>query len=178
MDHSLEEEIRRISNVIESGEVQRFHAVPSVPMQSVAQHAWGVSVLCTFIKTDPRPDMIMFALCHDMEELYTGDIPFTTKREVTGLNELLEKAEDACRKEHLFDLPRITKAEKAVIKFADMLEGLRWTMIYERGDKVVCHRWRAAIWDMMHHEETLLALSDAEMQRVKALFETYLPTIQ
>lgn len=175
MDYTLQEEIRRISNVIESGEVQRFHAVPSVPMQSVAQHAWGVSVLCTFIKTDPRPDMIMFALCHDMEELYTGDVPFTTKREVAGLNELLEKAEEACRKEHLFDLPRITKAEKAVLKFADMLEGLRWTATYERGELVVCNRWRAAIFDLLHHEETLSLLSDAEVHRIEALFENFSP---
>lgn len=133
-------------------------------------------MLCSFIKTDPRPDLLMRALCHDMEELYTGDIPFTTKRGVAGMDALLEQAEQTCRDENLFDLPRITEAEKVVLKLADMLEGLRWTAIYEHGAKVVCGRWSAAIWDLLHHIESMDALNAEEAERANALFLKFLPT--
>lgn len=169
-DYPLPERITRILNVLESGEVQRFHAVPSVPSQSVAQHAWGVAILASFIKKDPRPEFILHALSHDMAELYTGDIPFTTKREVPGMNELLDGAERVYYQSHLFDLPRITKAEKLVLKLCDMLEGLRWTKLNERSTLVVHSRWATAISAMLEDPLTATLIDSEEHERARRLY--------
>lgn len=172
-EHSLEEEIRRIGNVLTSGEVTRFHAVPSVFIkQTVAQHAWGVATLFTFIKTDPRPDAIMHALTHDMHELFTGDVPFTAKREVEDLALLLETAEVTYGDKHLFNMPRITEAEKLVLKFADMLEGLRWTAFNERAPHIVHGRWHEAIVALANSGRASL-LNEGEHVRIKALHASF-----
>jgi 5'-deoxynucleotidase YfbR-like HD superfamily hydrolase len=172
-EYTTEEKIRRISNVLESGEVQRFHAVPSVPAQSVAQHAWGVAVLVTFVKKDPRPDLIIHALSHDMAELYTGDIPFTTKREVPGMNELLDVAERTYCQNELFDLPRITKAEKLALKLCDMLEGLRWTKLNERNGFNVHTRWARAIQTLLLDPLTATLLDSEEIERAYKLYDEF-----
>jgi hypothetical protein len=170
IDYPLPERITRILNVLESGEVQRFHAVPSVPSQSVAQHAWGVAILASFVKKDPRPEFILHALSHDMAELYTGDIPFTTKREVPGMNELLDGAEQVYYRSHLFDLPRITKGEKLVLKLCDMLEGLRWTKLNERATLVVYSRWATAINILLNEPLTSTLIDSEELERARKLF--------
>ena len=174
-EHPLVEEIRRIENVMTSGEVMRFHAVPSVTTkQTVAQHAWGVATLFTFIKTDPRPDAIMACLVHDMHELITGDVPFTAKREIEGLSKLLDMAEHHAEDHHLFNLPRLTKGERHVLKLADMLEGLRWTAFNERPPYLVHKRWASAIADMLDRLDVRDSLDEGELNRIESLFNSFL----
>lgn len=176
-DYPLKERVSRICNVLETGEVMRFHATPSIPCQTVAHHAWGVAVFASFIKTDPRPDFIMEALGHDMEEFYTGDVPFTTKREIDGIAELLADAEDHYRRKFLFDRFRLTEAEKVVLKLADMLEGLRYAALNERfcGEtQIVADRWFCALVDLFHHEKIEL-LDDHERERSYEIFRKVSP---
>lgn len=178
-DHTLSEELVRMANVLESGEVQRFHAVPSVPMQSVAQHAWGVTVMATFIKVDPSPNLAMACLVHDAPELYTGDIPFTAKREIPEMADLLAIAENHYEKEFLFSMPRITEAERLVLKMADMIEGLRWAVLNERvpdsGFQVVADRWFWAIDELFCCEGIQDTLTTPEVERAYGLFKRFAP---
>lgn len=167
-----------MANVLESGEVRRFHAAPSVPAQTVGHHAWGVAVLASFIKTDPRPDLLMHALCHDMAELVTGDVPFTAKRSCPLLNSALEVLEADAYARSLFHLPRVTAAEKVVLKLADMLEGLRWVALYETPQlrtrvPVVFCRWYEALRTLLSDSGSMVKLNSGERERAYALFRHF-----
>lgn len=168
----LDYEAPRMRELLRSGEVTRFHACPEVPPQTVAAHSAGVAMLASYIKVDPRPGFLMHCLSHDCQELFTGDVPFTAKREVPKLAEALAEAEDHYAKEFLFMLPRITKAEKLVMKLADMIEGLRWTALYAR-DTVVHNRWFWALEEMFWSEEVNTLLEPSERERAYRMFLTF-----
>ena len=66
--------------------VQRWNIVHTVKTQSVAEHSFNVVLIvremCYKIPTiDPldRKSLMIRALDHDMEEVFTGDLPSTSK---------------------------------------------------------------------------------------------------
>lgn len=130
---------------VESGGVQRYHAVPSVlSKQRVDSHAWSVTmiVLCLTDGQASR-DLLLHALLHDSAEIVTGDIPFTVKRQCPEMKHLLGELEDTAHRYHLFPLPALTEEEEQVLKIADTLDGWRWCQLHEpRGP--VSDRWLGA----------------------------------
>lgn len=123
----------RARNTLDAGEVRRYHAVPSVAPQSVGLHSWGVAVICLYL-TEGRASGVLLteALLHDTEELFTGDIPFTVKRDVPAVKSMFAELSSVARANWL--LPNkgsLLPKEEAILKLADTLDGLIWCRKHE-----------------------------------------------
>ena len=135
-------EIQRIVNILESGEVERYHAAPGVKPQTDGLHAWGVAMIVEFILGpetgyELRYLLMTEALHHDEGELMTGDIPYTAKRYDEALGEKIRQIEAVARTEY-FSPPRyLPPRGEAILKVADTLDGFIWCAKWQTGDGVL-----------------------------------------
>lgn len=180
--------LHRLLNVLESGEVQRFHAVPSVPSQSVAQHSWGVAVIARYLVGVPNlgeesAELVAASLLHDTGEIITGDIPFTAKRECfSHFKEALDAAEEKAINDYLMPTPLLNASDTKLLKMADMLEGMRWANLNERpcaltGAKQVCCKWAEALHNMFCQPE-VLSLKEDVLSRAYGLYAALAPLMK
>jgi 5'-deoxynucleotidase YfbR-like HD superfamily hydrolase len=146
---------RILCTLLESGEVDRFHAVPAIPAQSTSQHAWGVAIIVAHICGGhfTTTNLALAILLHDTGELITGDLPFTAKRGCfSHLKAALDAAEAQAMADHLWPMPELTDREENLLKLGDMLEGMRWADIHERvrpgGQPLIADRWWEALLEM------------------------------
>lgn len=74
--------IQNLANLedrLETGDVTRYHAAPDVKPQNIAEHSWRVCQTLLFIYPEASGDCMRYALAHDMDERFVGDIPYFTK---------------------------------------------------------------------------------------------------
>lgn len=116
------------NDVYDTGRVRRFHTLPDYSggaAQSVAEHSWGVALLvcelCRRIGEIPNAALLLTALLHDAEEVYTGDTPATAKWRWPGLARELNLATAEVQKE-LRITTDLTDRELWILKWADSLE--------------------------------------------------------
>lgn len=174
-----------VATLLQSGEVERFHAVPSIPAQTVAAHSWGVAIIAmqiygTETAVALRP-LIEACLLHDTGELITGDIPFTAKRGVfADIREQLDAAEAKAMEENLWPMPRLELGEQTILKLADMLEGLRYATLYERSPfsigPVIPDRWWHALNDMFC-SEAMNGMTAVQCERAYSVFAVLSPAM-
>lgn len=133
-----------ISKILQSSGVSRFHAVPGLAPQTIAQHSWGVAMLCQYFKPKCRKELVLAALTHDCTELVTGDIPATAKWQSPELKTILDKIESKTEQEWGIDF-ELSPEEKRLLKLCDGLEGMNYCIERRRqGDleaSVVFCRW-------------------------------------
>lgn len=161
----------RVRNTLDAGEVRRYHAVPSVRPQSVGLHSWGVAVLCIYLlENDVSAQLLKEAIMHDTAELFTGDVPYTVKRDLKDVKERFDMLETHVRNEYML-LPRqqLSKKEEAVLKLADTLDGLFWCVKYETNGPVG-GRWYGALDTCFAKFEPLFA-GTGILERAKSLVE-------
>jgi len=76
-----------------AGETVRFHTMPILRPQNIAEHSWHLTMLLYLMygQTDPGItfELLMAGLTHDMAEHQTGDLPAPAKR---AMDERLEIA--------------------------------------------------------------------------------------
>jgi len=117
-------EIRQMSTV------KRWSIMPTLRVQNVAEHSYYVVVYCThFIEaleiTDPelRHAIVNYALFHDIEEIFTGDVPSTAKKyvDIEGINRDLVSMLGLPR--HRISPVKLTLV-KNIIKAADLADAL------------------------------------------------------
>jgi 5'-deoxynucleotidase YfbR-like HD superfamily hydrolase len=158
----------RVANTLEAGRVLRYHAVPSVRPQSVSCHSWGVLILVLAICPDASRELVLEAALHDTGELYTGDVPFTVKRDCPDIKARFDELEDVARTNWLMADPQTLNAhDAAVLKLADTLEGFIWCRKTELVGPVR-DRWVLAF--RVGLEKFISRISDAEMSRALALY--------
>ena len=133
-----------ISKVLESSGVRRFHAVPGLTPQTIAQHSWGVSMLCQYFNPKCRKELVLAALTHDCAELVTGDIPATVKWESPELKVILDQIESKTEQEWGIQFT-LDEYEKRLLKLCDGLEGMNYCLERRRQGEleasVVFYRW-------------------------------------
>jgi len=171
-DPELDREIaRRTLNILEAGEVVRFHAVPAIDGQTVGHHSYGVAAILIAFGCMLDPDdrwVIAEAILHDTAELYTGDVPFTVKRDNPAIKQAMDRLEMQVSMADLFVNSRLTPRQGVLLKLADMLDGLRWCLVgHERGI-TIASRWVEAIRKQMLANAGLL--SAPERDRVWAVY--------
>lgn len=133
-----------ISKILQSSGVSRFHAVPGLAPQTIAQHSWGVAMLYQYFEPKCRKELVLAALTHDCTELVTGDIPATAKWQSPELKTILDEIESKTEQEWgiAFEL---NPEEKRLLKLCDGLEGMNYCIERRRqGDleaSVVFYRW-------------------------------------
>ena len=124
-------------NTLAAGEVTRYHATPGVDSQTVSQHSWGVTMiyteLCRTISQTVCGMGLLHSLTHDNVELFTGDIPFTMKRDNPEIRTMLSVIEStyACKLIEA-EVPRSARV-KMLLKLADYVEGMWWCASHEHG---------------------------------------------
>jgi len=144
----------KIIDTIAAGLVARYHAAPSVEPQSVAHHSWNVAVLVHYLYPAAPKDLIIEALGHDVGEYWTGDAPFSIKRDHPEIKELYTDLEF---KHRYYDstMPTIElpSANAKLLKLCDTLDGFLWCSLHERGTRI-SDRWnesynlaRKKFWD-------------------------------
>ena len=122
----------RAQYIEDGSEVVRCHTFPTLRPQTVGQHSFAVAWWCAELMDGaPSVDLLMAALAHDLPEAKFGDIPAPAKRAMTGdARGDLENAE----LDSMYDvgLPwfegRLTPQERNVLKLADYLELLAYTV--------------------------------------------------
>ena len=135
-----------------AGCVKRYSTWPMIHEQTVGQHCWRVACIFVEIFGLPRAEVLYFCLHHDSGELYSGDIPFRIKREVPGLKDRMDEAENIGLNTLDLKLPELTKEERIQVKIADLLE------MHERGEyeyNLGNAYAEPIIQDTMHDAQTL-----------------------
>lgn len=113
--------MQKLNEIRKGGQVKRYHTVPMLNNDSVAQHSWGVAVILLDIKPNASAELIKAALYHDVTEYYTGDVPATTKWANPGIKKQLDELETMY--EQVLDI-RVPLAgnERQLVKYADMAD--------------------------------------------------------
>ena len=75
-----------------AGETRRFHTVPVLREQNVAEHSWHVVMLLWYMYGGQEPgisiNLLMAGMTHDAAEFIVGDIPAPAKRNMEQRLEL------------------------------------------------------------------------------------------
>lgn len=112
-----------IKNILESGNVERYHTTPCIPNQKLSDHQWRVSMLLQKFYPLLSRRALLKALTHDCAEKVTGDAPSQIKFISPELKEIMEKLEKDIEKSWGINYQVEKHAEKA-IKSCDILEGM------------------------------------------------------
>jgi hypothetical protein len=100
-----------------AGGIKRFHTVPTIGVQTVAEHSYHVAMLCIELSSGkPSTNLLKAALYHDLAELVTGDIPAPVKWANPNLKNELENIEENC-----IDIS-LTPNERSILRHADAFE--------------------------------------------------------
>lgn len=110
-----------LSALMRVRDVKRWHTVNTIRQQTLADHSWAVTIIVLALYDEmlkrgivsgvPTSETIIKALMHDVDEVYTGDVPAPQKDAQNG----------AGHKPVLF-----LNAVDAIIGVADAIEALHW----------------------------------------------------
>lgn len=118
----------RESEILNAGRVKRWHTEPNIPVQSNAEHSWGVAILLLLTDPDVSRELLIAALIHDLPEKDMGDIPSPFKKVIadSGLSNILKEYEANWLSSHGFSAIHdlLVPIEAKKLKDADQLEAL------------------------------------------------------
>lgn len=105
-----------------AGRVRRYHTWPTLHTESVAEHSHRVAMIYMEL-FGVDAEALAYIMCHDLCELWTGDLPFPVK----ARNPALKKAVDAVEKQAaaelgLPDIPTLEDWKKRLVKICDLLQ--------------------------------------------------------
>lgn len=156
-----------IKEVLDAGQVARYHSTLIQHKQSNAEHQYETTVILAHIYPEGSKELMLYALTHDSSEIFTGDMPAPMKKEEPKLKQLLDQIEDKYRREAL-EIPfaAFTKEEYLAVKYADILSGIYFTtMRVNQGDtyaRPIRDKW-------IRYFGTLPYLNETTMQTLEAL---------
>lgn len=111
----------KIHNILCSSDVTRYHTAPLISAQSIAHHAWSVSILCQYLSPNCSKNLILAALTHDCAEAVSGDIPAPAKWKYSELKKISDEIEAEISAEWGINF-NLTDDEKRTLKICDGLE--------------------------------------------------------
>ena len=164
------DEAGRLWYLLLAGMVQRYHSVPTITSDTVGEHTFGVVWLCALLSEgQPRAELLLAALWHDVPELTVGDMPSPVKRRF-GLGLQFAQME----REVLGGLlrippPELTEDETRILTLADRIDGMLHCC-YERalGNQVI-----EEVYERFLDYVIQLELSATELKIVNAVQEIW-----
>lgn len=116
----------------DGGNVARSHTLRVVgPHQSVAHHSHGVACLLLWLYAHdqalPKPTLLAAALCHDLSEVTTGDMPATAKWASPELRSALHEVSSQVEAKWGVRF-YLNEAEKLELRFCDITEFALWSI--------------------------------------------------
>lgn len=140
-----------ISEALRLSQVKRYPICHTGRDQNVAEHSYNVMLIATRLVGEDNPalarEVVMYALTHDMDEVFTGDIPSSFKRRL--------RAECPAVIPVLDGAPKASPKVRLIVKVADLIEaiyfldefgGSRWS------DEVRYDIWEN-FWNLVESEE-------------------------
>lgn len=116
-----------LSEMRRAGSVLRYHTMPTLRKQTVADHTWNVMrIYCELWGRPTEPSVWVYMLYHDALEIQTGDSPFYAKRRWPELKMALDRAEREASRDMGIELPEISGEDAARVKLADLMEMWEW----------------------------------------------------
>ena len=123
-----------IESVMRFGSVKRWHMLDTTKIQTLAEHSANVALLAHVIAYTapgmhfgPSRDVALYALLHDIAEVFTGDIPTPTKRHLVGLDALETKVVSSILRWEASEDIRI------MVKLCDLADGIRFIRLHGVG---------------------------------------------
>jgi len=116
----------KITEVLQAGQVTRYHAAPIDRKQTIAEHTFGVLAIIYELEPHPSPNLIKAAVFHDVAEIATGDIPAPVKKANLHIKKVFDELEDVALKDMGVTMPDLTDHEQWLLKVADCLEGMHY----------------------------------------------------
>jgi 5'-deoxynucleotidase YfbR-like HD superfamily hydrolase len=95
--------------------------------QTVGEHSARVACIVVEIFGMPRAEVLYYALMHDAGEMWSGDVPYSAKRENHSYRDSVNESERLGLKMLGVNMPQLTELEFTQVKIADLLE------MYESG---------------------------------------------
>lgn len=124
-----------IESIVRFQSVKRWHMVDTTRQQTLAEHSANVAMLvmliqrtCPDIYFGTGGSLVSYALLHDIEEVFVGDIPTPTKR-VFGIDP--DRFDDVIP--HQFRLGEYRPEDKIMVKLCDLADGIRFIRRYGIG---------------------------------------------
>lgn len=112
----------------QAGGVKRFHTVPTIGTQTVAEHSFNVCmILVDLCGNKTSTELLKAALFHDLPEVETGDIPATAKWSHPMLKSELDTVEDRFVHKHCLQTT-LDISEQLALKHADMIELVQYCL--------------------------------------------------
>lgn len=147
----IDDRIVGIHPIYRSGSVQRWHANPDVPAQTLADHQGRVAQIIFFFWPNASAELIYAALHHDCGELYVGDVPGPIKATNTALGFAVTQAEKQSRAKMGI---RSLDDRQPQLRFADHLEA--YTYVALRNPHILGEpAWVRALHELVGIAESL-----------------------
>lgn len=118
---------RRIQLAREAGDITRFHTARMIHDETVGHHTFNlINLLLILTEGAASRELILAALCHDLGEIATGDIPANVKSKMTPriLDSLYSMEEQVVSDIHPCLSYELTAMEDKLLNLADKLDGL------------------------------------------------------
>ena len=123
--------MRTLEISLKGGQVKRFHTEATIGQETVAEHSFGVAMICHYLKERPSARLINAALFHDLAEQVTGDIPAPTKWKHPLFSAFLGGIEEDFDETYELKRESLTEEEAIILKNADSLQCM-WYCIEQR----------------------------------------------
>lgn len=105
-----------------AGAVKRYHTVPTIGTQTVAEHSFNLCLLILQLtEGKASAELLKAALYHDLPEVDTGDVPATAKWRAPELNRQLKLLEDTFESTY-GTYVHLDEKEKEILKWCDVME--------------------------------------------------------
>lgn len=135
---------RTLEFILSGSEVKRYHTVTTLTTETVGHHSHGVAMLCLMLRPNSSKELLRAALCHDLAEHVTGDIPSPAKR-LYGIGEQVSELEQTLLAEVGLATFELTTDEQRLLKLADIAQGALYCLReVERGNRPmlkICARY-------------------------------------
>ena len=111
----------------EAGAVTRWHLIPHIGVDSVANHSWNATMLLLELNPTASRQLIVYMMNHDVTERWIGDVPASSKGMFPLISKGVRVAEEWLEIE--FDIPSargLTEHERQWARAIDALESAIW----------------------------------------------------
>lgn len=126
-----------IEAVMRLHSVKRWHMIDTTRTQTMAEHSANVAVLAGYIAATapdiyfgPSSHLMSAGILHDIGEVFIGDIPTPTKKEVGGIDIMVKILEESVIPEPLNPKNHGGQAAWELIKICDLADGIRFIRLH------------------------------------------------
>ena len=169
----------RLKLLLDGGASARYHTQPYMPKQTVADHTYRMlAILLAYMPGGPSDVLMRAALCHDVAECMTCDMPSPFKLANPECSKIVAKAErDVLVRAGLWYEDLLNDHERAWLRAADWLE----LAMFARDQFYVGNRGAIPVFDAISkawtdypldwptEAEALMGLLHAEMVSLRTI---------